>query len=330
MQPPHRIVVLGSNSFSGASFTAAALAAGAEVVGISRSEPPDPALLPYTWADHARFRFERLDLNEDLDRIAAVITGYRPHAIVNFAAQSMVAPSWNQPLHWYRTNVVALVGLVERLRHLEGLRGFVQVSTPEVYGDTAGTIDETAPLRPSTPYAVSKAAADMHLLACRRAWGFPALFTRAANVCGPGQPLYRILPRTIVSILTGRRLRLEGGGRSVRSFVDARDVAAATLALARRGAPGGVYHLGTGLAESIRELVARVCTRLNARFEDVVEEAPGRLAQDPAYLLDCARARADLGWSPRPLAETIDDTIAWLEARRDRLATLPLDYVHKP
>jgi dTDP-glucose 4,6-dehydratase len=126
-------LVLGSNSFSGATFVASALAAGAEVVGISRSPEPDEALLPYTWAPHDRFTFHALDFNRDLDRIEAVIAERRPESIVNFAAQSMVAQSWQNPDHWYQTNVVATARLVDRLKKLDFLKKFVQVSTPEVY-----------------------------------------------------------------------------------------------------------------------------------------------------------------------------------------------------
>ena len=219
-------LVLGSNSFSGATFVATALEAGAEVVGISRSPEPDEALLPYKWSPHGdhggglrdRFTFHALDFNRDLDRIEAVTRERRPEYIVNFAAQSMVAQSWQHPDHWYQTNVVSTARLVDRLKKLDFLRKFVQISTPEVYGSTSGLVKETAPFNPSTPYAVSKAACDMNLLAYRKAFDFPVAFTRAANVCGPSQPLYRIMPRTVFCVLPGQRLKLEGGRTSVRSF----------------------------------------------------------------------------------------------------------------
>ena len=152
---PETFVVLGSNSFSGATFVATALADGARVIGISRSPEPDEALLPYMWAPHERFTFHALDFNRDLDRIEALIREARPEYVVNFAAQSMVAQSWDNPEHWYQTNVVATARLVDRLRKMDFLKKFVQISTPEVYGSTSGLVKETAPFHPSTPYAVS-------------------------------------------------------------------------------------------------------------------------------------------------------------------------------
>ncbi|MFZ4731124.1 MAG: NAD-dependent epimerase/dehydratase family protein [Pirellulales bacterium] len=324
-------VVLGSNSFSGATFVAEALRDGARVIGVSRSAEPDPAFLPFRWEPHEGFTFHPLDFNRDLDQIEAVVREAKPEYIVNFAAQSMVAQSWDHPDHWYQTNVVATARLVDRLRRLDFLRKFVQISTPEVYGSTSGLVKETAPFNPSTPYAVSKAACDMNLLAYRKAFGFPVAFTRAANVCGPGQPLYRIIPRTVFCVLTGQKLRLEGGGTSVRSFVHMADVSRGTLEVARRGIPGDVYHLATDKNQTIRAVVEEICRQLGARFEDAVETTPARLAQDPAYLLDCTKARGEFGWKPqRSVSDVIAETIAWLKKNLERLRQVPADYVHKP
>ncbi len=247
-----KYLVIGSNCFTGASFVAGLLADGAEVVGISRSHEADPVFLPYKWQPHDRFTFRQLDLNRDLDRLDALLGDFRPDYVVNFAAQGMVAQSWQNPVHWYRTNTVAMVRLHERLRNYAGLKKFVHASTPEVYGNTSGLVREDAPFNPSTPYAISKAACDMNLLALQRAYGFPVAMTRAANVCGPGQALYRIIPKTILCILTGRKLRLEGGGTSVRSFIHIRDVVDATVRVCRDGKPGAVYHLATERRDTIR------------------------------------------------------------------------------
>ena len=335
---PATFVVLGSNSFSGATFVAEALADGARVIGISRSPEPDAALLPYRWSEpesagglRDRFTFHALDFNRDLDRIEGVIREARPEYVVNFAAKSMVAQSWDHPEHWYQTNVVSTARLVDRLRRMDFLEKFVQISTPEVYGSTSGLVRETAPFNPSTPYAVSKAACDMNLQAYRKAHGFPVAFTRAANVCGPGQPLYRIIPRTVFCILTGQKLRLEGGGTSVRSFIHMRDVAEGTIEVARRGSPGDVYHLATDQNQTIREVVEEICRQMGARFEDCVETTPPRLAQDPAYLLDCTKAKTEFGWQPRlTVTDVIRETIDWMRKNLDRLRKIPADYVHKP
>jgi dTDP-glucose 4,6-dehydratase len=327
-----KFLVLGSNSFSGASFVAYLLEQGASVVGVSRSPEPHRAFLPYQWQKPAGdFRFFALDLNRDLETIDQLIREEQPQYVVNFAAQSMVAESWQNPEHWFQTNVVATVRLHERLRRLEFLKKYVHVTTPEVYGSTSGSVREDAPFNPSTPYAVSRAAADMSLRTFFAAYAFPVVFTRAANVFGPGQQLYRIVPRTMLFVKLGRRLQLDGGGTSERSFIHARDVADATYRAARDGRPGETYHISTDRQVSIRRLVEMICERLGASFKDNVEIVSERLGKDAAYRLDSSRIRRELGWGDRISLEAgLDQTIAWVNRYFEDLKTLPMQYEHKP
>ena len=102
---------------------------------------------------------------------------------------------------------------------------FIRISTPEVYGSTSKVISEDHPYSPSTPYAISQMATDTSLMAFHNNLGFPVAITRAANYYGPGQQLYRIVPKTILSILKGTKLNLHGGGKSVRAFIHAKDSA---------------------------------------------------------------------------------------------------------
>ncbi|HVU39349.1 MAG TPA: NAD-dependent epimerase/dehydratase, partial [Opitutales bacterium] len=159
-----KIAVIGSNSFSGSWLCAHALEQGLDVLGLSRSAEPGRAFLPYQWQKASgKFTFRQLDLNKHTREIAAAIDGFHPDYVVNFAAQGMVAQSWEHPTHWYQTNVVANVALHDELRKFAWLKKYVHVSTPEVYGSTSGTITENAPYNPSTPYAASRAACDLHL-----------------------------------------------------------------------------------------------------------------------------------------------------------------------
>lgn len=330
-----RILVIGSNSFSGSSFVAHALQAGATVVGTSRSPEPHPAFLPYRWSTDpalsSRFRFHQMDLNHDTDRLAAAVEEFRPEYVVNFAAQSMVAESWLNPDHWYQTNVVANVRLHEKLRRFDFIQRYVHVSTPEVYGSCSGNVTEDARFNPSTPYAASRAACDLHLLTYYKNYRFPVVFTRAANVFGPGQQLYRIIPRTILFTQLGRRLQLHGGGHSVRSFIHIRDVAEGTLRVARQGIPGEAYHLSTRVTHSIRQVVELTCRKLGVPFEEAVEVVGDRPGKDAAYLLDASKARSTLGWNEAIDFETgLDETIAWARTHLDALRQQPLDYQHKP
>ena len=326
-----RIVIIGSNSFSGSQFVDYCLVHGLEVVGISRSVEPNPVFLPYKKRKNTPFQFLQLDLNHNLPQIMEHINNIRPDYVVNFASQSMVAESWQNPEHWYQTNVVATIKFHDSLRKCNFLKKYVHISTPEVYGTCEGVVKENTRYNPSTPYAVSRAATDMSLMGFKTAYNFPVAFTRAANVYGPGQQLYRIIPRTILFFLIGRKLELHGGGVSVRSFIHIRDVADGTLRVARQAPPGEIYHLATARNISIRALVELIAEQMNIRFEDQVNIVGERLGKDAAYLLDSTKARETLGWQDQiSLEQGIEETIAWVRDNLDILRQLPFDYVHKP
>jgi len=324
--------VIGSNSFSGASFVAHLLKAGHHVIGVSRSQEPHEAFLPYRWGPAAGgFRFHQLDLNHDVGAICDLVAETRSTHVVNFASQSMVAESWANPDHWFMTNTVSTVRLQEGLRRAPTLQRYVHISTPEIYGSTAGDITEDAPFNPSTPYAVSRAAAETTMRLYQRNYGFPVVFTRAANVFGPGQQLYRIIPRTILCIRLGERLQLHGGGASERSFIHIDDVSEATLRIALGGRDGEAYHISTPRQISIRALVELICTRMGTTLDQVAEVVGERVGKDAAYWLNSDKLRGELGWSDQvSLEQGIDETIAWVDRNLSALQALPQTYIHKP
>ncbi len=327
-----KYLVIGSNSFTGAGFIDYLLSLGEEVVGTSRSAEVAKPFRIYAWGKRpGRFRFHRIDLNHDLDALQVILENERPSHIVNFAAQSMVGESWQNPDHWMMTNVVSAVRLHERLRHLDFLERYVHVTTPEVYGSTGGWVQEDHPFNPSTPYAVSRAAGDMSLRTYFDAHDFPVLFTRAANVFGPGQQLYRIIPRTILFALTGKRLQLHGGGLSERSFIHGRDVAVATHLIAEKGKVGETYHISTKRSVSVRALVELILDRLGKPFDGTVDIVGERLGKDQSYMLDTKKIRKELGWRDTIDLETgVEQTIEWVERFLGDLKDQPLNYIHKP
>ena len=163
------------------------------------------------------------------------------------------------------------------------------------------------------------------------AYRFPVVFTRAANVFGPGQQLYRIIPRTILFIKLGRKLQLHGGGHSERSFIAMDDVSDATVRIMEKGRPGETYHISTTRIISIRQLVQLICDRLKVSFKEHVEVVDERLGKDAAYTLNSDKLRSQLGWVDHiSLEQGIDDTIAWVDRWIDELGALPTNYIHKP
>jgi len=328
----NRYAVLGSNSFGGSNFIARALRDGAEVLGISRSPEGSSIFLPYRKSrsvDH--FSFIQADINRDLAKIINLIEHFQPQAIVDFAGQSMVAESWADPAQWYETNIVAKVRLHDRLRRYSWLERYVKVSTPEVYGTHDNLLKETWQTNPSTPYAVSHAAIDASLRAFHQQYGFPVILTRFANFYGPGQQLYRIVPRTIIYALSGRKLLLHGGGTSMRAFIYADDVANGIMQALSVGEPGHIYHFSPNQFFTIRDVVEMICDRLDVRPEALIEVVPDRPGKDHAYLMDASCARGKLSWKEETtFEEGVDNTIDWVRSNLEQIISLPQDYVHKP
>lgn len=329
-----KLAVIGSNSFSGSSFIAYCLSNGLQVLGVSRSKEPNDVFLPYKWKKISKFKgmfkFEQLDINHDTEAIAKVIQDFRPEYVFNFAAQSMVGQSWVHPEHWYMTNVIGNVKLHDKLRRFDFLKKYIHVSTPEVYGNCDGKVLESNPFNPTTPYAASRAACDMHLITFLKQYKFPVVFTRAANVYGPGQQLYRIIPRTILYIKLNKLIPLQGGGQSVRSFIHINDVADATLKIARQATVGDSFHISTDEYISIKKLVEMICGMMNVDFNNAVEVVDERPGKDAAYFLDSSKLRKELGWKDCIGLEVgIREAIDWVSDNLDTLKNQPVDYIHK-
>lgn len=285
-----RVLVLGSNSFSASHFIDYLLQhTDSMILGVSRSPEPHPAFLAYRYnkePEPKHFRFVQGCLNRNRDQLRELFDEFKPELIVNFAAQGEVRNSWKWPEQWYQTNCLAVVYWCDFFRQLESLKLYVSISTPEVYGSTGENIIENHEFSPSTPYGVAKLSGDLHIEALVKHYQFPAIFTRAANVYGPHQQLYRIIPRTILYQMEGRKLTLHGGGRVERGFVFIKDVAEATFCAATRGNIGEGYHISeSGQLISIRELVETTCRIMDVSTEGFLELIDENFGQDDCFSL---------------------------------------------
>jgi len=325
------IMVIGSNAFSASSYIDFLLTEGHNVIGISRSKEIDSVFRVYGKNLNLKnFSFKQIDINHDLDALIKVINQEKIEFVVNFAAQSMVAQSWDFPEHWYQTNVVGLAKLCNLLLKEKTIKKFVHFTTPEVYGSTSGLIKESFDFAPSTPYAISRAAGDWHLKCLFENYGFPVIFTRAANVYGPGQKLYRIIPKALLSALTGHKLPLEGDGKSLRSFIHMNDVSSALATIMREGKVGESYHISTNEIVSIYDLVNTLSLLLEMNIDELIEQAPERPGKDFAYQLSSEKLRIELGWSDKtPLRAGLGHTLTWIQSNLDTLRVLPTTYSHK-
>lgn len=326
------VLVIGSNSFSGGDFIDLLLETGRyRVVGVSRSPENTSVFLPYKARKSADFRFAQIDLNKDMRRLVALLDDSKPESVVNFAAQSEVGPSWDNPGQWFSTNAVALTELANALKGRSHLKRYVHISSPEVYGACAGVVKEDGPLNPSTPYAASKAAGDLSLFTYVKNFGLPLVMIRATNVYGAHQQLFKIIPRSIINLKLGNVILLHGGGAAVKSYIHIRDVSRGELAAMEKGRDGHIYHLSPDGGVPVREVVRLICARLGKRFEDSTQAVAERLGQDKAYVIDSAKARKEFGWKPEiTLERGVDGVVSWIDRCWSEISVAPLEYVHKP
>ena len=328
----NKIAAIGSNSFSGSDFIDLLLEdQGNEVIGISRSPEKSALFLPYKRHQGANFKFYQLDLNRDMLQIIELLDSFEPEYVVNFAAQSEVAPSWAHPEQWFQTNVVALAKLTSALKDRKYLNRYVHISSPEVYGTCEGKITESAPLNPSTPYAASKAAADFFLFTLVKNFQFPLVMIRSTNVYGAHQQLWKIIPRSVIYLKMGKKIQLHGGGVAVKSYIHIRDISRGELAAMEQGRPGTIYHLSPDRGYAVRDVVHTICDLMGRDLETSTVVVGERLGQDAAYVIDSTRARQTLAWSPKMgLTEGLAGVVNWIEGNWREIEQEPLDYGHKP
>ncbi len=332
MSVTRKILVLGANSFSGQDFVDLLLDNPKNhVLGVSRSAERSSLFLRYkTRTDLSAYRYFQLDMNRQMPQLLELLDAEQPQFVVNFAAQSEVAPSWKRPEHWFQTNTVALAAMVNHLRKQSYLQRYLHISSPEVYGTCVGTVTESAAMNPSTPYAASKAAADLLLGTFRGQFDFPLVTVRATNVYGARQQLFKIIPRSAIYMKLGERIPLHGGGVAVKSYIHVRDVSRGELAVLEHGDVGQIYHLSPTRGIAVRDVVQTIAHQFGKRLDEVSDTVGERPGQDAAYVIDSGRARRELGWSPQIEFETgIEEVVTWVEQSWDEITTQPLDYQHK-
>jgi dTDP-glucose 4,6-dehydratase len=326
-----KILIIGSNSFAGSSFVNFCLNSKIKIIGVSRSKEK-PIFCPYKENKFRKnFIFFKINLNIDSDqkKLIKIIKKNKINIIVNFAAQGMVAESWKTPEDWYNTNIVSSVAFINKLKVFKNSIKFINFSTPEVYGNTKKIIKENNNFKSTTPYALSRATFDNHLFLLNKYQKFPVIITRASNIFGPYQQLYRIIPKTIISFLKRKKIILDGNGSSVRSFIYIDDVSNALLKICYNGKIGSTYHISTNNFISIEELVKLISLKMSAK-KLISLKKEDRLGKDFAYKLNSSFLRKSLKWKPLiELQQGLDKTINWISNDFAKLKKISTNYNHK-
>ena len=303
-----RVLVTGGCGFIGSHFVKRLVASGDDVVVLDKLTYSGN-LTNLQGVPHA---FVEGDIAEDS---AVAEAAHGCEAIVNFAAETHVDRSILAPGDFVRTDVLGVNVLLERAR-AKGVR-FVQVSTDEVYGDIPDgrVAREDDRLHPSSPYAASKAGADLQVLAYVRTFGVDASITRGANAFGPFQYPEKLISLFVTNALENEPLPVYGDGRQRRAWVYVEDQCAAIELVLRRGESGGVYNVGGEERENLQ--VANRIVDLTGAKPDLIRHVEDRLGHDRRYSVDSVRVRT-LGWEPTvDFDEGLAATVTWYSENRD-------------
>src|SRR3984893_17361326 len=255
------------------------------VMGVGRN-PLRPEPFSLNIEKHPRYEYHAYHVTHELDLLLELLDRKKPRVIVNYAAQGEGAVSWKHSWRFFETNSMALARLAEELMKRDWLERFIQIGTSEMYGSVSHASKEDEPIKPTSPYAASKVAFDMYLESVHKFLKFPMNIIRPSNAYCPGQLLHRVIPKTVICGLTGRKLPLQGGGRAEKSYIHARDLGRAIHLMSEKAPLGAIYNAGPKEPTSIRRVVELTADALGIPFSQLAEVTDDRLGQDSRYWLD--------------------------------------------
>jgi dTDP-glucose 4,6-dehydratase len=242
-------------------------------------------------------------------------------AVVNFAAESHVDRSILSAADFVRTNVLGTQVLLDVARE-KRVKRFLQISTDEVGGSIpAGEFfEEDSPLRPSSPYAASKAAAEHFVRAAAHTFGLDTVITRTSNNYGPFQFPEKLIPLAISNALEARPIPVYGDGLQVRDWIHVSDNCQALMMALERGKAGTAYHVG-GCRQIANLELLKMLLGILGKPESLLTSVTDRLGHDRRYAVDCSRIRKELGWAPEiPLEEGLRSTVDWYRSHSEWIA----------
>ena len=264
--------------------------------------------------DNAQFKFIRADI-ADRETVYRIFAEEKPAVLVNFAAESHVDRSIEQPEIFLRTNIIGTSVLLDACRKY-GIQRYHQVSTDEVYGDLPLDrpdlfFTETTNLHTSSPYSASKASADLLVQAYHRTYGVPVTISRCSNNYGPYHFPEKLIPLMIANALADKKLPVYGSGENVRDWLYVEDHCIAIDRILRAGRVGEVYNIGGHNEHTNLDVVMTILQELG-KPESLIEHVTDRKGHDRRYAIDPAKIHAELGWEPQTkFADGIRKTVRW-------------------
>lgn len=263
------------------------------------------------------FAFYKADIT-DRNAVYGIFESERPDIAVNFAAESHVDRSLDDPEIFLKTNIMGTSVIMDACLKY-GTKRFHQISTDEVYGDLPLDrpdllFTEESPLRPSSPYSASKTSADLLAAAYHRTYGLNVTISRCSNNYGPCQHTEKLIPLMITNALADKPLPVYGSGENVRDWIHVSDHCSAVDLIIHSGRNGEIYNIGGSCEMRNIDIVRLICRELG-KHETLISHVADRMGHDLRYAIDSSKLRSELGWYPKiKFADGIRDTIEYYKS----------------
>jgi len=317
-----KILILGLNSFSGSTFANYIQKKKYKVYGVYHKEKNKK----YTLYDSQKIIIKKIN-NLEHKKLINFIKKIKPTIIVDFASICMVNESWKYKSYYNKVNYISKIKLTNFLKNYQSLKKYIYISTPEIFGSSKKISEESKNFNPSTPYAESKLKAEKLFLDLYKKFLFPIIVCRFSNFYGPGQPIYRLIPKTCIMLDQNKKFPLHGNGYTRRNFIYSDDFCRGIYLSIKRGKIGQNYHFSGTELISIKEILKKICRIKKKKFDTFVKLTKERRNKDKIYNLLSQKTKKSLKWkSTTSFSKGLKKTIQFYKKHFNHLKNEKIEY----
>lgn len=294
-----KVLILGTSSFGGSSLAKYLIDKKIKVIG-TFNQKKDKFYQQHKLSKNKNL-FKDYKINflkeGDMIKLKKIINVNKPEYIFDFASICMVNESWEKPDQYFSINVNSKILLINEIKKLSFIKRYIYISTPEVFGSSNKKIEEySKKFNPSTPYASSKLAAELLIKNYTNNFPFNGIIARFSNFYGPSQPIYRLIPKFIISIKKNLRFHIHGKGDSLRNFIFSDDFCNGIYQIILKGKPNSIYHFSNDQYFTVRKSITKISKLMKINSKKFIQYSKERIGKDKIYKLSCLQTKKELSW----------------------------------
>lgn len=317
-----KVLILGINSFSGATYAKYIQHKKYDLFGVYHKKKDNI----YTLYNEKKFKLKKIS-NLKAVKLSNYISQINPDIIIDFASICMVNESWKYQKYYNKVNVLSKKILIDALEKKKFSGKYIYISTPEIFGSCELIKENSKKFKPSTPYALSKLKAEKLFLNSFKKKKFPIIICRFSNFYGPGQPIFRLIPKLCVTLDLNKKFSIHGDGSSVRNFIFSSDFCKGIDLAISKGQIGNCYHFSGKEKISIRDIIKKICKLKKKNYNKSIKYSPDRKTVDQVYFLSTSKTEKLLDWKPKiNLEKGLKQTINFYKKKLFLLKKMKFEY----